>query len=235
MIRLMSPSDLPAVTTAVFSEGQIQYYLRRFFRAVFACQTNICAGSQESICPQTNICAACQASICLQTNICAGSQKSICLQTNMCAASQKSICFQTNICAASQKSSCLPGKYLHRFSKKYLPADKYLSSFSRKYLLPNKYLRSFSKKYLLPDKYLRRFSREYLPARQVANNVFVKIANISVDQILDLIAGVYFNIILYKMKLHSSCEIEDFVETHLRKPCDTPIARITSCVSSLRI
>ena len=39
------------------------------------------------------------------------------------------------------------------------------------------------------------------------------------------------------MKIHSSCEIEDFVETHLslQAVCDTPIARITSCVSSLRI
>ena len=38
------------------------------------------------------------------------------------------------------------------------------------------------------------------------------------------------------MKIHSSsCEIEDFVETHLCKLCDTPIARITSCVPSLRI
>ena len=39
----------------------------------------------------------------------------------------------------------------------------------------------------------------------------------------------------YKIKIHSICEIEDFVETHLCKPCDTPIARITGCVSSLRI
>ena len=38
-----------------------------------------------------------------------------------------------------------------------------------------------------------------------------------------------------KNEIHSSCEIEDFVETHLCKLCDTPIARITSCVSSLRI
>ena len=39
------------------------------------------------------------------------------------------------------------------------------------------------------------------------------------------------------MKIHSSCKIEDFVETHLCKlsVCDTPIARTTSCVSSLRI
>ena len=35
----------------------------------------------------------------------------------------------------------------------------------------------------------------------------------------------------------SSCDIEDFVETHLslRAVCDTPVARITGCVSSLRI
>ena len=41
-----------------------------------------------------------------------------------------------------------------------------------------------------------------------------------------------------KMKEHSSsCEIEYFVETHSLQPvCDTPIARITGCVSSsLRI
>ena len=39
------------------------------------------------------------------------------------------------------------------------------------------------------------------------------------------------------MKTHSSCEIEDFVETHiyLQAVCDTPIARITGCVSSKRI
>ena len=39
------------------------------------------------------------------------------------------------------------------------------------------------------------------------------------------------------MKIHSSCKIEDFVETHLCKLAvrDTPIARITGCVSSLRI
>ena len=37
------------------------------------------------------------------------------------------------------------------------------------------------------------------------------------------------------MKIHSSCEIEDFVETHLCKlvVCDTPIARITSCLCVL--
>ena len=40
---------------------------------------------------------------------------------------------------------------------------------------------------------------------------------------------------IMKIKIHSSCEIEYFVETHLCKLCDTPIARITSCVSSLRI
>ena len=38
-----------------------------------------------------------------------------------------------------------------------------------------------------------------------------------------------------KMKIHSSCEIEHFVETHLCNLCDTPIARITGCVSSLMI
>ena len=38
-------------------------------------------------------------------------------------------------------------------------------------------------------------------------------------------------LILLKMKIHSSsCKIEDFVETHLRKLCDTPIARITGVV-----
>ena len=40
-----------------------------------------------------------------------------------------------------------------------------------------------------------------------------------------------------KIKIHSSCEVEYFVETHICKltVCDTPIARITGCVSSLRI
>ena len=38
-----------------------------------------------------------------------------------------------------------------------------------------------------------------------------------------------------KIKIHSSCEIEDFVQAHLCKLCDTPTARITVCVSSLRI
>ena len=60
----------------------------------------------------------------------------------------------------------------------------------------------------------------------------------SFDKTFDLTAGVHFffcNII--KIKIHSSCEIEYFVETHLCKlcQCDTPIARITGCVSSLRI
>ena len=41
---------------------------------------------------------------------------------------------------------------------------------------------------------------------------------------------------IIKIKIRSTCEIEDFVETHLCKlVCDTPIARITGCVSSLRI
>ena len=37
--------------------------------------------------------------------------------------------------------------------------------------------------------------------------------------------------------MHSSCEIEYFVETHLslQAVCDTPIARISGCVPSLRI
>ena len=44
------------------------------------------------------------------------------------------------------------------------------------------------------------------------------------------------NIYIIKNNIHSSCEIEDFVETHLCKAmCDTPIARIRGCVSSLRI
>ena len=40
-----------------------------------------------------------------------------------------------------------------------------------------------------------------------------------------------------KIKLHSSCEIEYIVQTHLCKPSvrDSPFARITGCVSSLRI
>ena len=32
---------------------------------------------------------------------------------------------------------------------------------------------------------------------------------------------------IVRIKIHSSCEIEYFVETHLCKLCDTPIARIT--------
>ena len=36
---------------------------------------------------------------------------------------------------------------------------------------------------------------------------------------------------IIKIKIHSSCEIEDFVQTHLvQAVCDTPIARITGCV-----
>ena len=51
---------------------------------------------------------------------------------------------------------------------------------------------------------------------------------------------VYRVIFLYKYKNKnalSSCEIEDFLETDLCKlcVCDTPIARITGCVSLLRI
>ena len=43
-------------------------------------------------------------------------------------------------------------------------------------------------------------------------------------------------ILLYKMKTQPSCEIEDFVETHLCKLCVIlSIARITGCVSSLSI
>ena len=40
-----------------------------------------------------------------------------------------------------------------------------------------------------------------------------------------------------RIKLHSSCEIEDFVETHiyLQAVCDTPIVRTTGGVFSLRI
>ena len=41
---------------------------------------------------------------------------------------------------------------------------------------------------------------------------------------------------IIKNKIHSSCEIEYFVETHLvQAVCDTPIACISGCVSSLRI
>ena len=37
-----------------------------------------------------------------------------------------------------------------------------------------------------------------------------------------------------KMKIHSSCEIEEFCRnSSLQAVCDTPIARITGCVSSL--
>ena len=40
----------------------------------------------------------------------------------------------------------------------------------------------------------------------------------------------------YMKKIHSQgCEIEYVVETHLCTLCDTPIARITGCVSTLRI
>ena len=39
---------------------------------------------------------------------------------------------------------------------------------------------------------------------------------------------------IIKIKIHSSCEIEYFAETHLCKLCDTPIARITGCVSSYK-
>ena len=41
--------------------------------------------------------------------------------------------------------------------------------------------------------------------------------------------------IYYKKEKHSSCEIEYFIETHLCKLCDTPIARIKGCVSGLRL
>ena len=40
---------------------------------------------------------------------------------------------------------------------------------------------------------------------------------------------------IVKMKIHSCCGIEYFVETHICKLCDTTIARITGGVSSLRI
>ena len=46
----------------------------------------------------------------------------------------------------------------------------------------------------------------------------------------------YIYIYILKLKIHSSCEIEDFVEnSYLQAVCDTPIARITGCVPSLRI
>ena len=36
---------------------------------------------------------------------------------------------------------------------------------------------------------------------------------------------------ILNVKIHSSCEIEDFVEkSSLQAVCDTPIARITVCV-----
>ena len=38
-----------------------------------------------------------------------------------------------------------------------------------------------------------------------------------------------FSFFIKKKKLHCSCEIEDFVETHFCKLCDTLIARITGC------
>ena len=42
--------------------------------------------------------------------------------------------------------------------------------------------------------------------------------------------------IILKIEIHSSCEIEYFVETHfLQAVRSTPIARNTVCVSSLRI
>ena len=40
---------------------------------------------------------------------------------------------------------------------------------------------------------------------------------------------------LIKIKIHSSCEIEDFVETHLCKLCVILRPRVLLCVSSLRI
>ena len=45
-------------------------------------------------------------------------------------------------------------------------------------------------------------------------------------------------LLYYKIKIHSGCEIKGFVETHtryLQAVCDTPIACITGCVSSLYI
>ena len=41
----------------------------------------------------------------------------------------------------------------------------------------------------------------------------------SFDEILDLTAGVYFNFYNIKIEMRFSCEIEDFVETHLCKLC----------------
>ena len=41
---------------------------------------------------------------------------------------------------------------------------------------------------------------------------------------------------IIKIKIHSSCKIEDFVEnSSLNAVCYTPIMRITGCLSSLRI
>ena len=52
----------------------------------------------------------------------------------------------------------------------------------------------------------------------------------------DLIYHVTPTINAIKIKIHFSCEIKDFVETHLLQAvCDAPIARITGCVSSLRV
>ena len=47
----------------------------------------------------------------------------------------------------------------------------------------------------------------------------------------------YFPVDNVKIKIQSSCEIEYFVKIHiiLQAVFDTPIARITCCVSSLRI